>query len=311
MKWSTEKVNKLKEYAIRNGLYVRPFLRDMKIESLLGVDDGVMSLPFESKGGVLLTPLLRKSKVQFEYTDIEYDLISNIKTNPLLFSDIFDLYEHQKSIISSYSTNRYTMVRSPRQVGITESFLLCAVYSVIKYDSNQGYNILFICDDLNNQFEKLIDILQNKLPFFLSPGFVSFKISKSGANIKFDNNCQIYFVNNLIKSWGDLVPIHFNSVIIDHANESHITQTMSLVANLSGDSRLIMSMGGHGKVLLEMWNRENNWNKIRVNWTDVPGRDLGWVKEEINKMGGLKDFISSYDIDDVEDIRNISIDYLL
>jgi hypothetical protein len=143
-----------------------------------------------------------------------------------------------------------------------------------------------------------IKVIMKGLPFFLKPGLVVYNV----MTMKFDNGCRI-MAKTTTKTSSIGYTIHM--LYMDefaHINPNFINQFFKSVyptISSSQIARVIITSTPNG--MNKFWEiykgaveGENEFNPIRVEWWQVPGRDEEWKRKEIAALGSEEDFNQEY-----------------
>ena len=285
--WSTERVDKLVYNAEENGI-------DYK-----DVDN-----PFHEND-----PELRKGNILFEYTEWELDEMRKCAEDVVYFADNYChvmtdegirqimLRDYQIQILNQYQHHRKNVFVSPRQSGktITSSIFLLW-YLLFNFEKNAM--IMANIGDTAAELMDKIKVIMKGLPFFLKPGLVVYNV----MTMKFDNGCRI-MAKTTTKTSSIGYTIHM--LYMDefaHINPNFINQFFKSVyptISSSQIARVIITSTPNG--MNKFWELykgavegENEFNPIRVEWWQVPGRDEEWKKKEIAALGSEEDFNQEY-----------------
>ncbi len=285
--WSTAKVDQLIYNAEENGI-------DYK-----DVDN-----PFHEND-----PELRKGQILFEYTEWELEEIRKCAENVVYFADKYckvmtddgiqkiNLRDYQVQILDQYQTHRKNIFVSPRQSGktITSSIFLLW-YLLFNFEKNAM--IMANIGDTAAELMDKIKVIMKGLPFFLKPGLIVYNV----MTMKFDNGCRI-MAKTTTKTSSIGYTIHM--LYMDefaHINPNFINQFFKSVyptISSSQIARVIITSTPNG--MNKFWELykgaiegENEFNPIRVEWWQIPGRDEEWKKREIAALGSEEDFNQEY-----------------
>ena len=285
--WSTARVDKLIYNAEENGI-------DYK-----DVDN-----PFHEND-----PELRKGNILFEYTEWELEEIKKCAEDVVYFANTYChvmtdegirqilLRDYQIQILNQYQHHRKNVFVSPRQSGktITSSIFLLW-YLLFNFEKNAM--IMANIGDTAAELMDKIKVIMKGLPFFLKPGLVVYNV----MTMKFDNGCRI-MAKTTTKTSSIGYTIHM--LYMDefaHINPNFINQFFKSVyptISSSQIARVIITSTPNG--MNKFWEiykgaveGENEFNPIRVEWWQVPGRDEDWKRKEIAALGSEEDFNQEY-----------------
>ena len=285
--WSTAKVDKLVYDAEENG-----------------VDYKDVDNPFHEND-----PELRKGNILFEYTEFELEEIKKCAEDVVYFANKYChvmtdegirqilLRDYQIQILNQYQHHRKNVFVSPRQSGktITSSIFLLW-YLLFNFEKNAM--IMANIGDTAAELMDKIKVIMKGLPFFLKPGLVVYNV----MTMKFDNGCRI-MAKTTTKTSSIGYTIHM--LYMDefaHINPNFINQFFKSVyptISSSQIARVIITSTPNGmNKFFEIYKGavegENEFNPIRVEWWQVPGRDEEWKRKEIAALGSEEDFNQEY-----------------
>jgi hypothetical protein len=286
------------------------FWSTVRVEKLLydaeelGIDYKEVDNPFHEN-----EPELRSGNVLFEYTEWELEEIKRCASDVVYFADKYCkvmtdegirqivLRDYQIQILRQYQTHRKNVFVSPRQSGktITSSIFLLW-YLLFNYEKNAM--IMANIGDTAAELMDKIKVIMRGLPFFLKPGIIVYNV----MTMKFDNGCRI-MAKTTTKTSSIGYTIHM--LYMDefaHINPNFINSFFKSVyptISSSEISRVIITSTPNG--MNKFWeiykgavDGETEFNPIRVEWWQVPGRDEEWKKREIATLGSEEDFNQEY-----------------
>ena len=286
------------------------FWSSAKVERLVydaeenGVDYKDVDNPFHEND-----PELRKGNILFEYTEWELEEIKKCAEDVVYFANTYChvmtdegirqilLRDYQIQILNQYQYNRKNVFVSPRQSGktITSSIFLLW-YLLFNFEKNAM--IMANIGDTAAELMDKIKVIMKGLPFFLKPGLVVYNV----MTMKFDNGCRI-MAKTTTKTSSIGYTIHM--LYMDefaHINPNFINQFFKSVyptISSSQIARVIITSTPNG--MNKFWEiykgaveGENEFNPIRVEWWQVPGRDEEWKRKEIAALGSEEDFNQEY-----------------
>jgi hypothetical protein len=285
--WTSDKVNEI----IKNA--------DEK-----GIDFKEVDNPFHEND-----PELRRGGILYEYTEWEMSEIRKCASDVIYFANTYcnamtddgikkiTLRDYQEQILSQYQEHRFNIFLSPRQSGKTvTSSIFLLWYLLFNFDKNAM--ILANIGDTATELMDKIKIIMKGLPFFLKPGIFVYNV----MTMKFDNGCRI-MAKTTTKQSSIGFTVHF--LYMDefaHINPNFIGQFFKSVyptISSSKISRIIITSTPNGmnkfyEIYKSAIEGDNEFNPIRVDWWQVPGRDEEWKKKEIANLGSEEDFNQEY-----------------
>ena len=207
------------------------------------------------------------------------------------------LRDYQEQILKQYQNNRFNIFLSPRQSGKTITSSIFLLWYLL-FNSEKNAMILANIGDTASELMDKIKTIMKKLPFFLKPGISIFNV----MTMKFDNGCRV-LAKTTTKSSSIGFTVHF--LYMDefaHINPNFIGGFFKSVyptISSSKISRIIITSTPNGlNKFYELYSaaleKKNDFNPIRVDWWQVPGRDEAWKQSEIANMGSEEDFNQEY-----------------
>ena len=318
--WNSEKVNIIIKKVDEEGLDIR----------------GMQNSPFKEND-----ILLKKGKLPFEYTTDEWEEMKKCKMDPMYFAvnhafirtplgdmlvkDAGNLRDFQEQILQNLHNHKFNILMASRQIGKT---VTTAIYIVWFMLFNKEKNVLMVADNMTTTkeiMEKLRIVLDN-LPFFMKPGIV--KINES--SIRLDNDCRLVLRTTTKKSG---IGMTVNFLYIDefaHISESNLDKFYrAILPTITEDpyAKVVITSTPNGRnKFWDIWtdsvDRINDYNPMRVDWWQVPGRDEEWKQKTIANLGSVSDFNQEYGLqffssddlllssNDLKKIDNIQSNYV-
>ena len=285
--WTSERVNKL--------------LQDAEE---LGIDYKEVDNPFHEND-----PEIRSGNIIWEFTEWELEEIRKCAADVVYFANNYchvmtddgiqqiKLRDYQIQILNQYQSHRKNIFVSPRQSGktITSSIFLLW-YLVFNFEKNAM--IMANIGDTAAELMDKIKIIMKGLPFFMKPGVLVYNV----MTMKFDNGCRV-MAKTTTKTSSIGFTIHM--LYMDefaHINPNFINKFFKSVyptISASQIARVIITSTPNGmnkfwEIYKSAIDGETDFNPIRVEWWQVPGRDEEWKKKEIATLGSEEDFNQEY-----------------
>lgn len=285
--WTTEKVNALIEYANEEGLEFKE------------IDN-----PFYEND-----PALKKGNILFRFTPYELSELEKCASDVIYFANKYcrlmtddgvknvTLRDYQEQILTAYQNHRFNVFLSPRQAGKTvTSSIFILWYALFNFDKNA-----MILANVGRTAEELMDKIKSimkELPFFLKPGVLLNNVK----NIRFDNRCKISSSNtSKTSSIGFTVHLLYMDEFahIDPSFLKEFYRSTYPTISSSKVSRIIITSTPSGQnmfweIYTAALEKRNEYNPIRVDWWQVPGRDEAWKEREIANLGSEDFFNQEY-----------------
>jgi hypothetical protein len=201
------------------------------------------------------------------------------------------LRDYQKEMISSFIDNRFTIILASRQCGKSTSFEIFLCWLIL-FHKNQRIGILA------NKAEQARDILRKvKEAYELLPKWMQqgVKVWNTGT-VKLENGSMVIASSTSSdairgKSIGLLI-VDERAFIPEGIWDRFISSVYPTISS-SDESKVIYVSTPNGLNHFHMdWldaeARKNEFNPIRVDWWQVPGRDQAWKEETISNIGQVR-----------------------
>lgn len=247
-------------------------------------------------------PQIKKANTQVEYTaeqiqelrkcseDPVYMARTYMKVqHPTLGAIFFDLHDYQEEMINAFKESRFTIALASRQSGKTTAavayILWFAMFNFDKFIlivSNKNINAIEIMHRIRYAYENL--------PDWLKPGVTDAGYNKH--SLEFDNNSRIVSRATTEDAGRTL------SVSLLYADEFAFVRpgiqeefwtSMSPTLSTGGNCIMTSTPNGDMNIFAQIWRGAqsgiNGFRAVFVHWTQVPGRDEEWKKQEIGRIG--------------------------
>ena len=251
----------------------------------------------------------RAADIVYEYSEDELKEIAKCATDVVYFANNYcmamtdygiqkiTLRPYQEDVLRNFQDNRFNVFLASRQIGKTvTSAIFITWYILFHTDKN-----VMILANVGKTAAEILDKVKaviKGLPFFLKPGIITNNVMK----MAFDNGCRI-----MCSATTKTAAIGFTIHLVYMDEFAHIQPTFiesfyrSVYPTISSSkiSRVIITSTPNGKN--KFWEiyqgaveKRNEYNSIRVDWWQVPGRDEEWKKKEIAQLGSEELFNQEY-----------------
>jgi len=197
----------------------------------------------------------------------------------------FDLYDYQEKCLNEFTSNRYNIILKSRQLGIST---LSAGYSLWTMLFQNDKNILVIATgkDVAKNLVTKVRVMYDGLPQWLKTSCE--EINK--LSIRFTNGSQIKAIasnESAGRSEALSLLIIDEAAFIDKIGEIWTAAQQTLATG--GDSIVLSTPNGVGNWFHKQWvgaeDNTNEFNTIRLHWTNHPDRDQSWRDEQDKILG--------------------------
>jgi hypothetical protein len=255
-------------------------------------------------------PLLKQAGVVTEFTPEELEEYAKCAEDPVYFCENyvkivnldqglikFSPREYQKTMIRTAIENRFTVAKMPRQVGKTTVVAALLLWHVL---FNEFFEIAILAHKESQAIEILdrIKMAYQYLPKWLQQGVKEW----NKKSIDLENN------SNIIIAATSASGIRGNSKNIIYLDEfAHVPNNVAEefftsvypVITAGKDTKVIITSTPRGMNLFyKIWQDSvygnNNYKRVDIHWSMIPGKDEAW-KEETIRNTSEKQFAQEFE----------------
>lgn len=193
------------------------------------------------------------------------------------------LFEAQKNAILKILDNKRTIICASRQIGKSTLMTIVCLWNVI---FNKDYQVAILAnkEDQAKEILERIKLAYEELPNWLKAGVVEF----TKENLKLKNGSKI-FVSTTSESGirGKSVNLLFVDEFAHIASQIADPFFKSVMPTISSSKKakivLISTPKGADGKFYEIFkgSPKNKWTNVKIHYSEVPGRDEAWVKEQL------------------------------
>ena len=196
----------------------------------------------------------------------------------------FKPFVYQKKMFKTFDDNRFTICKMPRQVGKTTGVVGYLLHKVL---FNENFNIAVLANKERQAREILsrIQLAYEWLPKWLQQGIVEW----NKGNIELENGSKILASST---SSSAVRGQSYNLVYLDefafvprNVQDQFFASVFPTISSGSSSKLLITSTPNGMNLFYKLWvdseNGNNDYARVDVHWSDVPGRDQKWADEMI------------------------------
>lgn len=196
----------------------------------------------------------------------------------------FELWPFQQKMVTTFEDNRYSICKLPRQVGKTTTV---AAYILWKVVFTEQYSVAILANKLAQAREILgrIQLMYENLPFWIQQGVIEW----NKGYIRLENGSEILASGTSSTSIRgtsqNLIYLDEFAFVPNYIQEEFFTSVLPTV--MSGKtSKVIMTSTPKGmnmfyKLWMDSVEGRNDFERVEIHWSDVPGRDAKWREETI------------------------------
>ena len=196
----------------------------------------------------------------------------------------FNLYDYQKDIVELSVDQRFVICKMPRQCGKTTTLVGIMLWYILFHDR---YNIAILAHKMQQAREILsrIQLAYEHLPKWIQQGIVEW----NKGNIELENGSKILASAT---SSSAIRGGSFNMVYLDefafvenNMQEDFFASVYPTISSGKTTKVLITSTPNGLNMFYKIWTDSeegrNDYKRIDVHWSEVPGRDELWKAETI------------------------------
>src|SRR6056300_1049129 len=248
--------------------------------------------------GYLGNPNLKRKGMPIEFTPEMIQEYIKCANDPIYFAEKYiqivhvdhglipiRLYEYQKEIIKTITTNRRMAVNTSRQAGKTTTAVAVILHYVL-FNDYKTVALLANKGDAAREILERIKIAYEALPKWLQQGVVEW----NKGSVEFENGCKI------IASATSSSAIRGKSISLLYIDETAFVENWdeffaSVFPTISSGqtTKIILTSTPNGlnhfyKTCEGAREGTNGYQFVEVHWTSVPGRDDAWKQETLAAM---------------------------
>ena len=196
----------------------------------------------------------------------------------------FNLYDYQKDIVKLSVSERFVICKMPRQCGKTTTLVGIMLWYILFH---QNYQVAILAHKMQQAREILsrIQLAYEHLPKWIQQGIVEW----NKGNIELENGSKILASatsSSAIRGGSfNLVYLDEFAFVENNMQESFFASVYPTISSGQTTKVLITSTPNGLNMFYKIWmdseEGKNDYKRIDVHWSEVPGRDEAWKKETI------------------------------
>lgn len=196
----------------------------------------------------------------------------------------FDLYDYQKDIVNLSIKDRFVICKMPRQCGKTTTLAGIMLWYILFHEN---YQVAILAHKMQQAREILsrIQLAYEHLPKWIQQGIVEW----NKGNIELENGSKILASatsSSAIRGGSfNLVYLDEFAFVENNMQESFFASVYPTISSGETTKVLITSTPNGLNMFYKIWTDseegKNNYKRIDVHWSEVPGRDEKWKLETI------------------------------
>ena len=196
----------------------------------------------------------------------------------------FKPYDFQKDIIELVKDERFVICKMPRQTGKTTTIAAVLLWYIM---FNETFNVAILAHKSAQSRDILgrIQLAYEHLPRWLQLGVVEW----NKGNLELENGSKILAAST---SASAIRGGSFNLIYLDefafvptHIQEEFFASVYPTISSGNTSKVLVTSTPNGLNLFYKLWSDSeeglNDYKRIDVHWSDVPGRDEAWKEQTI------------------------------
>jgi len=240
---------------------------------------------------------LKRNDVQVEWTKELVQEFLKCSKDPVHFIETYvkivnvdlgfiplQLYDYQADIVRTASQERFLICKMPRQVGKTTTIAAFILHSVI---FNENYSVAILAHKAEQAREILgrIQMAYEALPKWLQQGIIKW----NEGSVELENGSRIIAsstASSAIRGTSqNLVYLDEFAFVPNHIQEDFFASVYPTISSGKTTKVLITSTPKGLNLFYKIWkdseDGRNDYKRIDVHWSQVPGRNEKWKQETI------------------------------
>ena len=196
----------------------------------------------------------------------------------------FNLYDYQKDIVNLTVKERFVICKMPRQCGKTTTLVGIMLWYILFHEN---YQIAILAHKMQQAREILsrIQLAYEHMPKWIQQGIVEW----NKGNIELENGSKILASatsSSAIRGGSfNLVYLDEFAFVENNMQEEFFASVYPTISS-GKTTKVIITSTPHGlnmfyKIWTDSEEGKNDYSRIDVHWSEVPGRDEKWKAETI------------------------------
>lgn len=209
----------------------------------------------------------------------------------------FKPFDYQKKMFSTFEDSRFTICKMPRQVGKTTGVVGYLLHKIL---FNENYNIAVLANKQVQAREILsrVQLAYEWLPKWLQQGIVEW----NKGNIELENGSKILASatsSSAVRGQSyNLVYLDEFAFVPRNVQDAFFASVFPTITSGNTSKLLITSTPNGMNLFYKIWmdsvNENNDYARVDVHWSDVPGRDEAW-KEQMIRSTSVDQFRQEFE----------------
>ena len=196
----------------------------------------------------------------------------------------FNLYDYQKDIVNLTVKERFVICKMPRQCGKTTTLVGIMLWYILFHEN---YQIAILAHKMQQAREILsrIQLAYEHMPKWIQQGIVEW----NKGNIELENGSKILAsaTSSSAIRGGSFNLVYLDEfAFVDNNMQEEFFASVYPTISSGKTTKVIITSTPHGlnmfyKIWTDSEEGKNDYSRIDVHWSEVPGRDEKWKAETI------------------------------
>jgi len=265
---------------------------------------------------------LKRSYVEIEWTKEQIQEYIKCAKDPVYFIENyvkivhvdkglipFAPYDFQKEIIRKADQDRFVICKMPRQVGKTTTLVGIIIHRIL-FNENYSVAILAHKEKQANEILSRIQLAYEHLPKWLQQGIIEW----NKGNIELENGSKVQAsstASSAIRGTSqNLVYLDEFAFVPNNIQEQFFASVYPTISSGETTKVLITSTPNGLNLFYKIWadseEGRNNYTRVDVHWSQIPGRDENW-KEETIRNTSEEQFRQEFECIDGDSVVEIAV----
>ena len=196
----------------------------------------------------------------------------------------FKTWKFQKTMVNSFNDNRFVICKLPRQVGKTTTVAAFILWKIL---FTEQYSVAILANKMAQAREILgrIQLMYEHLPKWMQQGVVEW----NKGSIKLENGSEILASatsSSAIRGTSqNLIYLDEFAFVPNNIQHEFFMSVFPTISSGKSTKVLITSTPNGMNLFYKLWVDSeqgiNDYERVEINWSDVPGRDEKWREQQI------------------------------
>ena len=196
----------------------------------------------------------------------------------------FGTWDFQNQMLNTFEDNRFSICKLPRQVGKTTTVGAYLLWRVL---FTEQYNVAILANKRSQAIDILgrIQTMYEHLPKWMQQGIVEW----NKGSIKLENGSEIIASSTsssaIRGTTQNIIYLDEFAFVPNNIQEEFFTSVFPTISSGKTSKVIITSTPNGMNLFYKLWvdseEGRNDYERVEIHWSDVPGRDDKWREDTI------------------------------